>query len=256
MFSKYIAIYSTIIVCFSYKHNIMNIVITGASRGIGFSLADKFGNEGHNLVLCSKNAEALKASADELQNNYKNIVVKSFAADLAEKQDVKNFAAFVTETKLPVDVLINNAGNFLPGSVYNEEEGTLEKMIAINLYSAYNLTRDLLPEMMARKSGHVFNISSIAALKAYANGGSYSISKYAMMGFSKNLREEMKPFNIKVTTVYPGAVYTSSWKGSGVEPARIMEAKDIADSVYAMSLLSLQACVEDFVIRPLLGDLP
>jgi short-subunit dehydrogenase len=234
----------------------MNIAITGASRGIGFSLAHKFGNEGHNLILCSKNAGILKTSADELQNNYKNIQVKSFPADLAEKQDVKNFAAFVMDTKLPVDIIINNAGNFLPGSIYNEEEGLLEKMIAVNLYSAYNLTRALLPEMMIRKSGHVFNISSIAALKAYANGGSYSISKYALMGFSKNLREEMKPFNIKVTTVYPGAVYTSSWQGSGVEPARIMEAKDIADSIYAMSQLSPQACVEDFIIRPLLGDLP
>ncbi|MEO7800618.1 MAG: SDR family NAD(P)-dependent oxidoreductase [Ginsengibacter sp.] len=234
----------------------MTIVITGASRGIGFSLADKFGKEGNNLVLSSKNPEVLKASADELQNNYKNVQIKSFAADLAEKQEVKKFAAFVANTKLPVDILINNAGNFLPGSVYNEDEGLLEKMIAINLYSAYHLTRALLPGMMARKIGHVFNISSIAALKAYANGGSYSISKYALMGFSKNLREEMKPFNIKVTTVYPGAVYTSSWDGSGVEPQRIMEAKDIANSIYAMSQLSPQACVEDFIIRPLLGDLP
>lgn len=256
MFSEYIAIYITIVVRFGCKHNIMNIVITGASRGIGFSLADKFANEDHNLILCSKNAEVLKTSADKLQDSYKNIQVKNFAADLAKKTDVKKLADFVLNTGLPVDILVNNAGNFLPGSVYNEGEGILEEMIAINLYSAYNLTRELLPGMIERRSGHVFNISSIAALKAYANGGSYSISKYAMMGFSKNLREEMKPFNIKVTTVYPGAVYTSSWDGSGVEPGRIMEAKDIADSIYAMSQLSPQACVEDFIIRPLLGDLP
>ncbi len=256
MFCEYVAIYSTIVVQFSYKHNIMNIVITGASRGIGFSLAEKFGKEGHNLLLCSKNNGALQTAATKLQDTYKNIQVKSFAADLAEKKAVKNFASFVSNTNMPVDVLINNAGNFLPGSVYNEEEGLLEKMIAINLYSAYYLTRELLPDMMATKSGHIFNISSIAALKAYANGGSYSISKYAMMGFSKNLREEMKAFNIKVTTVYPGAVYTSSWEGSGVKPERIMETGDIADSIYWMSQLSPQACVEDFIIRPLLGDLP
>ena len=109
---------------------------------------------------------------------------------------------------------------------------------------------------MKRKAGHIFNMCSIASLHAYSNGGSYSISKYALMGFSKNLREEMKPFNIKVTAVYPGAVYTSSWEGSNVLPSRIMEVNDIAEMVYAASLLSPKACVEDIVIRPFLGDLP
>jgi NADP-dependent 3-hydroxy acid dehydrogenase YdfG len=124
------------------------------------------------------------------------------------------------------------------------------------LYGTYHLTRALLPAMMKKKSGHIFNISSIAGLKAYANGGSYSISKYAVRGFSKNLREEMKPFNIKVTTVYSGAVFTDSWAGAGINPERIMEVDDIANMIYAASLLSPQACVEDIVIRPQLGDLP
>ena len=98
----------------------------------------------------------------------------------------------------------------------------------MNLYTAYHVTRAFLPSMMKKKSGHIFNMCSIASLSAYKNGGSYSISKYALMGFSKNLREELKPYNIKVTAVYPGAVYTSSWEGSGVEPQRIMEVNDIA----------------------------
>ena len=129
-------------------------------------------------------------------------------------------------------------------------------MIAANLYSAYYVTRALLPSMMKKKAGHIFNMCSIASLQAYSNGGSYSISKYALMGFSKNLREELKPYNIKVTTVYPGAVYTSSWEGSGIEPSRILEVYDIAEMIYAASLLSPQACVEDIVIRPQQGDLP
>ena len=111
-------------------------------------------------------------------------------------------------------VLINNAGNYVPGSVYNEPEGQLEQMINLNLYSAYHLTRALIATMIKKGSGHVFNICSIAALKAYANGGSYSISKWALAGFSENLREEMKAFNIKVTTVHPGATLSSSWSVS------------------------------------------
>jgi short-subunit dehydrogenase len=128
-------------------------------------------------------------------------------------------------------------------------------MIAVNLYSAYHLTRVLLSGMMARKEGHIFNLCSIASLKAYPNGGSYSISKFALAGFSKNLREELKPHGIKVTAVYPGAAYTDSWAGSGIDPVRIMEAGDIAEMVYAASRLSAQAAVEEIVLRPQLGDL-
>lgn len=232
----------------------MNIAITGGSKGIGKALAEKFLNSKNQIIICSRNESELSATAKEL--NEKVDVVKYFAADLSKKSEVIKFADWVLNHFDSVDILINNAGLFVPGSIYDEPEGNLDKMININLFSAYHLTRALLPPMMKKKSGHIFNMSSIAALSAYANGGSYSISKYAMMGFSKNLREEMKPFNIKVTTVYPGAVYTSSWSGTGVLPSRIMEVNDIADMIYAASLLSPQACVEDIVVRPLLGDLP
>ena len=98
-------------------------------------------------------------------------------------------------------------------------------------------------------------MSSIAGLKAYPNGGSYSISKFAMRGFSINLRDELKPYNIKVTTVFPGAAYTDSWSSSGIERKRFMEASDIAKMVYAASQLSPTACVEEIILRPQLGDI-
>ncbi|MGH2552475.1 MAG: SDR family oxidoreductase, partial [Chitinophagaceae bacterium] len=153
------------------------------------------------------------------------------------------------------DVLINNAGIFEPGSVHNEPDGTIDNMMHSNFYSAYHLTRTLLPAIMERKSGHIFNICSIASLHAYANGGAYSISKFAMHGFSKNLREEMKPFNIKVTSVFPGAVHTNTWGNFNNSKNRIMEADDIAKMVFTASQLSPAACVEDIVLRPQLGDL-
>ncbi|HEY5369876.1 MAG TPA: SDR family oxidoreductase [Hanamia sp.] len=233
----------------------MNIVITGGSKGIGKAIAVKFASEKNNIFLCSRNKPALSATADELNKNGIGIV-KPFAADLTDKEAILRFSDWILSQCESVDVLVNNAGDFIPGSVHNEEDGTLEKMLSVNLLSAYHLTRAFLPSMMQKKSGHIFNMSSIAALSAYNNGGSYSISKFALTGFSKNLREEMKPFDIKVTTIYPGAVYTDSWKDSGVKPERIMEANDIADMVYAATLLSPQACVEDIVIRPLKGDLP
>ena len=233
----------------------MNIVITGASKGMGKAMAEKFAAAKNNIFICSRNEQKLAETASELNRRY-NSNIQYFAADLSQKEEVLKFANWLLGKNMDIDILINNAGQFVQGSVYNETEGNLEQMIDINLYSAYHLTRALLPKMIKNKSGHIFNMCSIAALKAYNNGGSYSISKFALMGFSKNLREEMKPFNIKVTAVFPGAVYTSSWEGAGIKPERIMEVEDIANMVLAASLLSPQACVEDIVIRPLLGDLP
>jgi short-subunit dehydrogenase len=192
---------------------------------------------------------------DELVTKYPDCQVKVRSVDLSDAKQVKQFGKWIIETGLIPDILVNNAGDFLPGSIYNEEEGTLEKMIEVNLYSAYHLTRTLLPVMMERKQGHIFNICSIASLNAYANGGSYSISKFAMLGFSKNLREEMKPHQIKVTAVCPGATMTASWEGAGIDPKRIMEVNDVAEMIYASSILSPMAVVEDIIMRPQLGDL-
>ena len=234
----------------------MNIIITGGSKGMGKAMAEKFAADKNNIFICARNEDELKKSSEEIEQNFPGSSVKYFKTDLGNRQSLDEFVRWITDQKIEIDVLINNAGFFIPGSIYNEEEEVLEKMIATNLYSAYHLSRALLPQMIARRSGHIFNICSIASLHAYPNGGSYSISKFALMGFSKNLREELKPFGIKVTGVYPGAVYTSSWAGSGVKPSRIMETNDIASMIYAAAQLSPQACVEDIIIRPLEGDLP
>lgn len=233
----------------------MNCIVTGASRGLGKAIAAQFAAAGYDLLLSSRDPAALTAATGELHGKYPAVRILSKAADLSDEGQTRELGRWVLDSGLSVDVLVNNAGQFIYGSVYSEEEGVLERLIAINLYSAYRLTRALLPEMMARKAGHIFNICSIASLKAYEHGGAYGISKYALAGFSANLREEMKAYGIKVTAVYPGAVYTDSWAGSGVDPHRIMEAADIARMVVAAAGLSPRATVEEIVVRPQLGDL-
>jgi len=233
----------------------MNCIITGASRGLGKAIAEKFAAGGYDLYCCSRHAAALSATRDELSARYPGLTIEARAFDLGKKDQARQFGQWVLDKGVPVDVLINNAGTFLPGGVHDEEEGVLEQLIAVNLYSAYHLTRTLLPSMMARKKGHIFNMASVASLQAYPNGGAYSISKFALAGFSRNLREEMKPYGIKVTTVYPGAAYTDSWAASGVDPQRIMEAGDIAELIFSAGRLSPQATVEEILVRPQLGDL-
>lgn len=239
----------------------MNIIITGASKGIGKAIATAFAAEGATLFLCARNEVALYNTVAELQTAYPTCTIKAKPVDLSVKEQAKSFGAWVLAgiANTPsgkIDILVNNAGNFVPGSTFQEEDGALEKMMDINLYSAYHLTRTLLPSMMEAKKALIVNMCSIASLSAYNNGGSYSISKFALMGYTKNLREELKTSLIKVMGVYPGAVMTDSWGDFDNSSQRIMETSDIANMILAASKLSAQAVVEDIILRPLLGDLP
>ena len=232
-----------------------NIVVTGASKGIGKAIAAAFAADGANLFLCARNAAQLNKTVAELAQQYPGVTIHSTTADLSVKNEAIAFGNWINKQVTAVDILVNNAGAFLPGSVHNETDGMLEQMIQTNLYSAYHLTRTLLPAMMEQQQGSIFNICSIASLQAYSNGGSYSISKFALMGFSKNLREELKRYNIKVAAVYPGAVLTDSWGNYDNSNHRIMEATDIAAMILAASKLSAGAVMEDIILRPLQGDL-
>jgi short-subunit dehydrogenase len=229
------------------------VVITGATKGIGRALAQKFVAEEFNLALCARTEKDL----NELKAELIEVGADVFAqpCDMSKPDEVKLFGQNLLNHFGGADVLINNAGVFLPGQVWQEEEGTLEKLMETNLYSAYHLSRVLVPAMVQKKSGHIFNVSSVAGIKAYPNGGSYSISKFALMGLSKALREELKEFNIRVTTLIPGATYTNSWAGSGLPESRFMKAEDIAKAVFDVYSLSESTVVEEIVMRPLLGDI-
>jgi len=233
----------------------MNAVITGASRGIGKAIAQIFALHGYDLYLCSKNEGNLAQTMEELKTQFPNITVDGKAMDVSRKEQAILFAGWVLNNTSLVDVVVNNAGSFVQGNVSDEPDGALEQMMEVNLYSAYHIARTLLPKMKAAKSGHIFNLCSIAGLAAYPGGGAYSISKFALLGFSKNLRNELKEYGIKVTAVIPGAAYTDSWKSSGIAEERFMQAADIAKMIYAASQLSPQSVVEEIVMRPQLGDL-
>ena len=190
----------------------MRVVITGGTKGIGKAIADAFAAEGAHIAICSRTAEQLTQVKDLLERKHKGCKVLTCQADVSKKGDVHSFSDAILREWGEVDVLVNNAGVFIPGSISDEPEGALERMIETNLYSAYRLTRSLLPSLI-RSKGHIFNICSIASLFAYPNGGSYSISKFALLGMSKVLREELKEKGVRVTAVLPGATWSNSWAG-------------------------------------------
>ena len=233
----------------------MNVIITGATKGIGKAIAIAFAKEGYNLALCSRTATDLDTFQANLSKINPNIDIFTMPVDVSQKTEVLAFGEFVKSKWETVDILINNAGVFLPGELTKEADGNLEMMIETNLYSAYYLTRAIVPMMQAVKDGHIFNMCSVASFMAYPNGGSYSISKFAMLGMSKVLREEMKPYGVRVTSIMPGATWSNSWAGFDAPDDRLMKPEDIADTILSVSKLSKQSVVEEIIIRPQLGDL-
>ena len=233
----------------------MNAIITGATKGIGRAIAEKLATKGFDLCICSRNGDDLQAAEVALKKINPSIRVFTFKADLGVKSQTLDFANFCLLSFEKIDVLINNAGLYIGGEVVTEEDGALEKMIETNLYSAYHLTRKLLGNMIENQSGYIINMASVASLLAYPNGGSYSISKFALRGFSMVLREELKSKGIKVTTVMPGATWSNSWVGVDLPQARLMQATDIAEAVWSLFEMSPAAVVEELILRPQLGDL-
>lgn len=232
----------------------MNAIVTGASRGIGKAIADKLASMGYNLFLNAREAGRLTAATEDLKKKYPSVRIQSMALDISDKENAIRFGKWCLQSAVP-DVLVNNAGAYAPGNLIDEEDGKMERMMNVNFYSAYHLTRAVISSMIKVGKGHIFNMSSIASLDAYPGGASYSASKYALYGFSKNLRHELKDKGIKVTAIHPGAVFTDSWTGFDNSTGRIMIPEDIASVVASCLSLSSQAVIEDIVIRPQLGDL-
>jgi short-subunit dehydrogenase len=231
------------------------IVVSGGTKGIGRAIIERFARESFDLATCARNAEDLLQLKQSVESQYPGATVHTFRADLSDKTQTETFVHFIQSLARPVDVLVNNTGYFLPGQVHNEPSGTLESMIETNLYSAYHLTRGLIQPMIQRRDGYVFTICSTASIMPYTNGGSYCISKFALLGMTKVLREEMKPHNIRVTAVLPGATLTASWEGVQLPAERFMKPEDVAEAVFMAFSLSKQSVVEELLIRPQLGDI-
>ena len=232
----------------------MLAVVTGGTKGIGKATIVAFSRKGFDIVTCSRNADDLESLKQEIETEFNNSVF-TIPCDLSLKEDTQSFIDFVLSQQSSVAVLVNNSGVFLPGEVHSEEDGALEKQIETNLYSAYRISRGLIPTMQQQRQGHIFNICSIASLIAYNNGGSYTISKFALYGMSKSLREEMKPHAIRVTAVMPGATLTASWEGVDLPEDRFIPPEDVATMILSSYELSPRSVVEDIIIRPQLGDL-
>ena len=230
------------------------LIVTGASRGIGFAIIERFALNGFDVVFCGRHEETVRAAESQLRERF-NTNITGITCDLSLKSEVVGFASKASDILGGCDVLVNNAGIYLPGSIENEADGVFELQMAINLNAAYFMSKKIIPVLKNGTRPHLFNMCSIASKTAYPDGSSYCISKFALLGLSKVLREELKPAGIAVTAVMPGATITDSWNGTEFPESRFILPGNVADAVWNAYSINENAVIEELLIRPLAGDI-
>ncbi len=234
------------------------ILITGATSGIGKASAELFAKNHWNLILTGRREDRLLKIQVDLEKKY-DVKVNILCFDVRDREQIRKLISENALLIKNIDVLLNNAGLALGKSSFEDgEETDWETMIDTNLKGLIYMTKEIVPFMKDRKSGHIINISSTAARDVYPGGNVYSATKYAVDGLTKSLRIDLLPYMIKVTSITPGMVDTEfsevRFKGDksiadqvykGLTP---LYAEDIADAIYYAASRPAHVNIGDIVI--------
>ncbi len=242
----------------SLKHKL--ILITGASAGIGEACARLFAKAGANLILTARRADRLNKLADELTGTYA-VDVFPVEMDVRDNKSVENLLTQLPPSFQHVDILINNAGLVLGvEKAHQTPELDVDIMLDTNVKGILNLIRLVVPDMVARNSGHIINISSIAGHEAYPGGSVYCASKHAVDAITKSLRMDVVDTNLRVGAISPGLVDTEfstvRFKGDANKAAAVyagleaLVAQDIAEAVLFSITRPAHVQIADMIIFP------
>jgi len=226
----------------------MNAIITAATRGIGKAIAIKLAENGYDLAVCSRSRTGLEELREALKYTGRKVFLH--VADCSVKSEVYRFCEAVQKQMPVVDVLVNNAGIYLTGSMLEEADDQFEMQIDLNLKSAYFTSKFFGKMMREQASGHIFNICSVASKQIVENAGGYSVTKAALLSLNHVFREELSKYNVKVTAVLPGSTLTSSWEGTQIPAERFVQPEDIANAIHTILSLSSGVNVDEITIKP------
>lgn len=226
----------------------MNILISGASRGIGRAVATLLASKNHNLYLISRSIsdlESLKAKIQTQENK-----VEIFSCDLSKSQESVQLIEKIQATT-QIDVLINNLGIFETNQSDQIDIDELKKLMDLNLYSAINLSNAVIESMKESEQGTIINMGSVMSHLAAPFAANYSISKHAFKAWNDALRDELRQHGLKVCAIYPGAVNTSSWDGMEVNRDAMIQPEDIAKLINTLLEMNYNTLVEEVRLSPL-----
>lgn len=232
----------------------VKVVVTGASQGIGEAVARAFASRSNmQLVLVARNLENLERVAESCREE--GAAATCIECDVTRDVEVERMAQRVLEDGGAPDIVVNNAGRFVPGRFVETTPEQFREQLDVNVTSAFLVSRSFVPAMIRRGSGHLFFLASVASLQGYAGGAAYCAAKHGVLGLARVLREETKETGLRVTAVLPGATRTPSWDGLGIPEDRFMPASDIAQTIVDVAALGRRSVVEEILIRPQHGDL-
>lgn len=219
-----------------------NAVITGGTRGIGLATAHALANEGVNVAIIGRNRETLDKAVKEL-NQYKVQVIGA-NGDVSSREEVESMFASINESFSTIDILINNAGimGYTPFLESNEEE--FRKMMDVNVFGPYYTMQAVLPLMTEQQIGDVINISSMSGLKGTPGSSLYSATKFAVIGMTEGIMQEMRKHNIRVSYLTPSAVLTDLIGEAKLEEDSMTHAEDIADIIVGQLKLNQRTFIK------------
>jgi 3-hydroxy acid dehydrogenase / malonic semialdehyde reductase len=236
------------------------IMITGATAGFGKAIALRFARHGYNIIITGRRKEKLASLEKELISTGK-IKVLSFAFDVRNLKEVTSAIENLPAGWKAIDILVNNAG--LAAGLSHIDSGIIDdwdRMIDTNVKGLLYITRAVAPLMVARNTGHIFNIGSIAGKEPYENGNVYCATKAAVDILSRSMRIDLLKNNIRVTNIAPGMADTEfsivRFKGDKEKADAVykgidaLNADDIADAIYYCASLPARVCINDLVITP------
>lgn len=225
-----------------------NALVTGASRGIGFAIADKLAGMGANLGICARNEAALHDAAGRLRKHGGEVFV--MPVDVTQPAEIERLIREVQRALGPVDILVNNAGVGEFGPFFEQSELEWDTTLDTNLKSVFLLSRAVAPEMIRRRTGHIINIASLAGKNAFAGGAIYCASKWGLLGLTQCMAEDLRANGIRVSAVCPGSVETEFSPHTGKDPSKMLQPSDIAHAVAMLVTQAPQSFISEISMRP------
>jgi hypothetical protein len=233
------------------------VIVTGASRGLGKAIAARFAELGYHVGLVAKNEERLWLVKEEFDQKY-NQKYKGkttvFACDFEDENALEVLTQELINEFDSLDVLVNNAGLFEMGDYEVASINKLKRLMQVNVYAPYQITKAFFNQLKQDQKGHVFMIGSIVSKAPKPMVFNYSISKNALHSYTQMLREELINSKVKVTEIIPGSVNTSSWDGEEVPREDFIQTEDIVKSIINSINFGASSNVEEIVVRPMNRD--
>lgn len=223
-------------------------VVTGASRGIGLAIAQRLGEMGAKLGLCSRDPKKLEAATQQMRAAAS--AVFAMPVDVTRADQISSFVQAAQKSLGPIDILVNNAGVGWFGPTQDATEEAWDSVLDTNLKSVFLMSKAVAPSMIERKTGHIINIASLAGKNTFKNGGVYCASKWGLMGLTGCMAEDLRQYGIRVSAVCPGTVDTEFSPHTGKDPAKLLQSEDIAHAVAMLVTQAPQSFISEVLIRP------